>query len=68
MLVSSYKEVIKDLSKSRAEYFKERRKATKAFYDEIESTKMKAFESKLADNMTTKKEWLNKKIDEELGK
>lgn len=54
--------------KSRAEYFKERRKATKAFYVEIESEKMEAFESKLSEEKKTKKEWLIGKIDEELGK
>lgn len=54
--------------KSRAEYFKERRKATKAFYVEIESEKMERLESKLSDEKKTKKEWLNEKIDEELEK
>lgn len=54
--------------KSRAEYFKERRKATKAFYVEIESVKMEALESKLMADKKTKKEWLNEKIDEALGK
>ena len=47
---------------------KQRRKATKAFYVEIESAKMEKFESKLADDKKTKKEWLNERIDEELGK
>ena len=47
---------------------KQRRKATKAFYVEIESAKMDAFESKLAEDKKTKKEWLTEKIDEELGK
>jgi len=68
MIVSSYKEVVKIAPKSRAEYMKQRRKATKAFYVEIESAKMEAFESKLADKEKTKKEWLTEKIDEELGK
>ncbi len=54
--------------KSRAEYFKERRKATKAFYVEIESEKMEKLESKLSEDKKTKKEWLNQKIDEEIGK
>lgn len=54
--------------KSRAEYFKERRKATKAFYVEIDSEKMEKLETKLSDEKKTKKEWLNAKIDEELGK
>ena len=54
--------------KSRAEYMKQRRKATKAFYVEIDSAKMDAFESKLTEGKKTKKEWLTEKIDEELGK
>lgn len=54
--------------KSRAGYFKERRKATKTFYAEIESAKMEQFELLLAGKNKTKKEWLNEKIDEELGK
>lgn len=52
--------------KSRADYFRERRKNTKPFYVEIESEKMEKFEKKL--QMKTKKEWLNEKIDEELKK
>lgn len=47
---------------------KQRRKATKAFYVEIESSKMEKFEAKLLKNNLTKKSWLNDKIDEELGK
>lgn len=54
--------------KSRAEYMKQRRQATKAFYVEIESGKMEKLESKLSEDKKTKKEWLNQKIDEELGK
>ncbi len=44
--------------KSRADYFRERRKQkeTKAFY----------VEGKLSKERKTKKEWLNEKIDEEL--
>ena len=68
ILVSSYKEVIKISPKSRAEYMKQRRKATKAFYVEIESAKMEAFETKLAEEKKTKKEWLIEKVEEELGK
>ncbi len=55
-------------NKSRADYFKERRKTSKAFYVEIERGKMEAFEEKLLNNKKTKKEWLNEKIDEELKK
>ncbi len=54
--------------KSRAEYMKQRRKTTKAFYVEIESEKMEKLEFKLSEEKKTKKEWLNQKIDEELGK
>ncbi len=54
--------------KSRAEYFKERRKATRTFYVEIESAKMEKLEDRLSEKKKTKKEWLNEKIDEELGK
>lgn len=53
--------------KSRAEYFKERRKATKTFYVEVESEKMEKLEAKLSGEKKTKKEWLNQKIDEEIG-
>lgn len=62
------KKVIYIADKSRAEYFKERRKNTKAFYVEIEKEKMEAFEKKLSDTNRTKKEWLNERIDCELNK
>lgn len=55
-------------NKSRADYFKERRKNTKAFYVEIEREKMELFEQKLQNENTTKKEWLEEKIDDELNK
>lgn len=55
-------------NKSRATYFKERRKNTKAFYVEIESEKMDKLEQKLESKSKTKKEWLVEKIDEELKK
>lgn len=54
--------------KSRANYFKERRKLTKAFYVEIDKNKMERFESNLNLRNKSKKEWLNEKIDEELKK
>lgn len=53
---------------SRAEYFKERRKATKTFYVEVPSEKMDKLQKKLSDAHKTKKEWLCEKIDEELSK
>ena len=48
---------------SRAEYFKDRRAKFKSFTVEVEREKMEAFERKLQ----SKKEWLDKKIAEELG-
>lgn len=56
------------IEKSRAEYFKERRKSTKAFYVEIEKEKMEKFEDNLNSKSKSKKEWLNEKIDEEIKK
>ncbi len=54
--------------KSRAEYFKDRRSRFKAFHVEVEREKMERFEQKLIQLNETKAEWLNKRIDEELGK
>ena len=53
---------------SRAEYFKERRKKFKSFTVEVERVKMERLEKKLSDENRSKAEWLNEKIDEELGK
>ena len=55
-------------AESRAKYFKERREKYKSFTVEVERSKMERFEKKLNENNTTKAEWLNDKIDEELGK
>ena len=54
--------------KSRADYFRERRKQkeTKAFYVEADKKKLENSEGKLSKERKTKKEWLNEKIDEEL--
>lgn len=52
-------------SNSRADYFRERRKSKKAFYAEIDKDKMEKLENILVSKQTTKKEWLEKKIDEE---
>lgn len=68
MLLDTRKEVFKIEKKSRANYFKERRKEKKAFYVEIEKDKMEKFEKKLSSKSKTKKEWLNEKIDEEIKK
>ena len=53
---------------SRANYFKERRGKFKAFHVEVERNKMEELEHKLGMRNQTKKEWLDKKIDEELKK
>lgn len=55
-------------NKSRADYFKERRKNTKSFYVEIERNKMELFEQNLHNENMTKREWLEEKIDNELKK
>ena len=45
---------------------KERRKMTRNFSVEVDREKFDKLESKLSEKNTTKKEWLNQKIDEEL--
>lgn len=58
-----------DITKeSRADYFRERRKNTKAFHVEVDRKKMEQFEKKLAAQKKTKKSWLDEKISEELKK
>lgn len=52
---------------SRANYFKERRSKFKSFTVEVEREKMERFEKKLSEERTTKAEWLNRKINEEIG-
>lgn len=66
--VSCNKEVIIIAPESRADYFKERRKKTKAFNVEIDKEKMEKFEKYLSSQKKTKKKWLDEKIDEEMGK
>ncbi len=66
--VSCNKEVRIIAEKSRADYFKERRKKTKAFNVEIEKGKMEEFEKILSEQKKTKKQWLDEKISEELKK
>lgn len=53
---------------SRAEYFRERRSKYKLFTVEVDRQKMERFEQKLKDQSESKADWLNRKIDEELGK
>lgn len=61
-------EVIEIADKSRAEYFKKRRENQKTFSVVMNREKMERFESKLQEQNRTKTDWLNEKIDEELGK
>ena len=54
-------------AKSRADYFRERRKRTSAFYAEVDTEKLNKLEDKLQEQEKSKKQWLNEKIDEEIG-
>lgn len=54
-------------TESRAGYMKERRSKFKAFHVEVEKERMELFEKHLKETKQTKKEWLDRKIDEELG-
>lgn len=56
------------MSKSRAEYFRERRKKLKDFGVLIDREKLEKFEEQLKQKNTTKTQWLNDKIDVELKK
>lgn len=53
--------------KSRAEYFRELRKAKKQLVFMIEREKAEALDKKLAERGEGRTEWLRKKIDEELS-
>lgn len=53
--------------KSRAEYMKSRRESRKTFSVVLEREKLEKFEDKLQKQKRTKTDWLNEKIDEELG-
>lgn len=53
--------------KSRAEYMKVRRETRKTFSVVLDRSKLEQFEKHLKENGQTKTEWLNRKIDEELG-
>lgn len=54
-------------NKSRAEYFRERRKTIGQFSVSVPKEKIKALEEKLSNKGTTKTAWLNEKIDEEIS-
>lgn len=53
---------------SRAEYMKERRKTIGQFSVSVPREKLDALTEKLDTQNKTKTQWLNEKIDEELGK
>jgi hypothetical protein len=54
--------------KSRAEYMRQRRKATKAFYVDIDAETAERFDKYLLEKNKTKKQWLLEKIDAELSR
>jgi hypothetical protein len=66
-IVSSNKGVKNITNKSRADYFRERRKERGQFYVEIEKEKLNKLTEKLDQQNKTKTSWLNQKIDEELS-
>lgn len=55
-------------NKSRAEYFRERRKIMKQFNVMLKRDKVEALEEKLRNMGKTKAAWLEEKVDEELSK
>lgn len=67
IMATSYKEVMIISPKSRAEYMKQRRKGTRAFYVDIDAELAEKLDKYLQEKQKTKKQWLLEKIDEELG-
>jgi hypothetical protein len=59
--------VVKIAPKSRADYFKERRKKTRNFSVELDKKKFEKLEEKLSEKGLTKTKWFNDKVDEEIG-
>lgn len=53
---------------SRAEYFRERRKAMKQFSVLSKRERVEALEAKLKEQGKTKVQWFEEKADEEIGK
>lgn len=66
MFLVTRKEVRKIPPKSRADYFRERRKKTSAFYAEVDTEKLEKLDEKLTAQNKSKKQWLDEKIDQEL--
>lgn len=54
--------------KSRADYFKDRRKSIGQFSVSVSRDKLDALDKKLKEQSKTKTAWLNEKIDEEISK
>lgn len=55
-------------NKSRAEYFRERRKTMKQFNVMLKKEKVEALEEKIRQQGKTKVEWFEEIVDKELGK
>lgn len=53
---------------SRSDYFKERRKTIGQFSVSVDREKLEVLTEKLKQQNKTKTQWLNEKIDEEIGK
>lgn len=53
--------------KSRAEYFRERRKAMRQLVFMVDREKAEALDKKLCQDGITRTEWFRRKLDEELG-
>lgn len=53
---------------SRAEYYRKRRETIGQFSVPVQRDKLNALTEKLNQQKKTKTQWLNEKIDEELGK
>ena len=54
-------------NKSRAEYFRELRKAKKQLVFLVDKGKSEALDRKLADRGESRTEWFKRKLDEEIG-
>lgn len=54
-------------NKSRAEYFRERRKTMKQFNVMLKKEKIEALEEKIKSQGKTKVEWFEEVVDKELG-
>lgn len=67
MLLVTWREGRTISQKSRADYFRERRKKTSAFYAEVDTEKLEKLEGKLSEQKKSKKKWLDEKIEEELN-